>query len=152
MSVMYKDGSTWSNLMLQAYPVGTLYISYSSTSPADLFGGTWAQITSRFLYASTSTATGGAASHRHFVPIYMGRPDYDTGQVRIMSWRDTSFNPIYGAYTEPNSLANEVMLHFNTNKSIVDANLNSNPAANMYSQTVSSLPPYQGVYVWRRIA
>lgn len=32
--------------MISAYPVGSVYMSTSSTSPADLFGGTWEQMTS----------------------------------------------------------------------------------------------------------
>ena len=34
---------------LQAYPVGSIYMSVNSTSPASLFGGTWEQIKGRFL-------------------------------------------------------------------------------------------------------
>lgn len=137
---------------LDCYPVGSFYISYNNTSPADMFGGTWTQVTSRFLYATTSTATGGSASHKHYVPIFMSRPDYDTGQVRLISWRGGDFNPIHGFYTSSNTLAMEVMLHYTANRSIVDGNMNSNPAHSMYSQTVSSLPPYQGVYCWYRTA
>ncbi len=46
------------------YPVGSTYISASSTtSPASRFGGTWTAVTGRFLYANASTATGGANTH-----------------------------------------------------------------------------------------
>lgn len=49
------------------YPVGSVYISVNETSPANLFGGTWEQISGRFLLASgdgySSGATGGEASH-----------------------------------------------------------------------------------------
>ena len=51
---------------LAAYPVGAYYISSSSTSPATLFGGTWTQITNRFILAAGSSysvgATGGSAT------------------------------------------------------------------------------------------
>ena len=48
------------------YPIGSIYMSVNSTSPATLFGGTWVQIQDTFLLACGSTysngATGGAAS------------------------------------------------------------------------------------------
>ena len=37
---------------LAAYPVGAYYMSSDSTSPAVLFGGTWTQITNRFIFAA----------------------------------------------------------------------------------------------------
>ena len=47
------------------YPVGSVYMSVNSTSPATLFGGTWEQIEDRFLLAAGSTytvgGTGGSA-------------------------------------------------------------------------------------------
>lgn len=56
------------------YPVGAIYISTNSTSPAELFGGTWQKIEGRFLLGASSTyavnSTGGSAdavvvSHSH---------------------------------------------------------------------------------------
>ena len=49
------------------YPVGSIYMSVSSTSPATLFGGTWVQLEDRFLIGASSTytagGTGGASTH-----------------------------------------------------------------------------------------
>lgn len=44
---------------MEPYPVGAVYLSFSSTSPASTFGGTWSQISGRFLYCTTNTGTGG---------------------------------------------------------------------------------------------
>ena len=48
---------------LKAYPVGAVYISYNSTSPAELFGGTWTPITGVFPYFNAGTAKGGSNTH-----------------------------------------------------------------------------------------
>ncbi len=49
------------------YPVGSVYISYSHVSPADLFGGTWVRIENAFLWgcdaSGTIGQTGGERTH-----------------------------------------------------------------------------------------
>ena len=49
------------------YPVGAIYISVNSTSPATLFGGTWEQIKDKFLLSTGNSyangSTGGSATH-----------------------------------------------------------------------------------------
>lgn len=52
--------------ILAAHPVGSYYWSSKSTNPADLFGGTWTQITDKFIYAAGSKSvgtTGGEENH-----------------------------------------------------------------------------------------
>lgn len=55
------------DLLNKIYPVGSVYISVNSTSPAKLFGGTWTLIKDRFLLATgdtyTAGKTGGEAMH-----------------------------------------------------------------------------------------
>lgn len=57
----------WHNIALDAYPVNSIYISYSHDSPASLFGGTWTRIENRFLWGCGSDGgigvTGGEYSH-----------------------------------------------------------------------------------------
>ena len=56
---------------LTCYPVGSIYMSVNSTSPATLFGGTWTQLQNRFLVSAGSTYTagsiGGSDAHSHRV-------------------------------------------------------------------------------------
>jgi len=46
---------------LRAYPVGSIYMSVNSTSPATIFGGTWERIEGTFLLAATDNGSSGAA-------------------------------------------------------------------------------------------
>ena len=58
--------NTWTTLLDAVYPVGAVYQSWSSTSPATLFGGTWVKLDDRFLYAADSAGTsGGSSKHLH---------------------------------------------------------------------------------------
>lgn len=62
----YKVGGV--SLVDLIYPVGSIYMSVNSTSPATLFGGTWQQIEDTFLLAAGNTYTagdtGGEATHK----------------------------------------------------------------------------------------
>lgn len=59
-------GKSLAEIMLALYPVGAVYISVNSTSPAALLGGTWESIGGRFLIGADATyaagSTGGAAT------------------------------------------------------------------------------------------
>ena len=68
--VLYKDATAreqLANIGKTVYPVGSIYISVTDTSPASLFGGTWEQLKDRFLLAAGDSyaagSTGGEATH-----------------------------------------------------------------------------------------
>lgn len=52
---------------LAAWPIGSIYMSVNSTSPANLFGGTWERISETFLFAASGSypagSTGGKFTH-----------------------------------------------------------------------------------------
>lgn len=59
-----------SNLFLDIlYPIGSIYMSTSSTSPALLIGGEWQKIEDQFLLGNgdiyTANSTGGSSTHVH---------------------------------------------------------------------------------------
>lgn len=62
----YASGawSSWARYMTsdEVWPINSIYISYSNTSPAELFGGTWYRIQSRFLWGTTTDGTIGATA------------------------------------------------------------------------------------------
>ena len=84
------------NLGQVMYPVGAIYQSWSATSPASLFGGSWSQITEKFLYCANSAGgTGGAStvtlsvkqmpSHSHRPPSGYFIVQNDNGSMRQMT-------------------------------------------------------------------
>lgn len=89
------------DLLDMAYPVGSIYMSYVSTSPAQLFGGTWTQLTGVFPRFANDTATGGADTHTLTVaemPSHAHNFSWSTGTgssgyiplgsstIRVKSW------------------------------------------------------------------
>lgn len=132
----------WSALLDKIYPVGCIYQSVSSTSPASFLGGTWEQIKDRFILAAgdiyAAGSTGGEAEHtltesempkhnhktakgeRHDDEMGTKFEQYDTYQA------EASVKP--GYYWEASTLS----------------------AGN--SQPHNNMPPYIATYVWMRIA
>lgn len=84
------------------YPVGAIYQSTQSTSPASLFGGSWSQITSRFLYATTSSnGTGGSNTHtlsESEMPSHSHRVTYRLG------WTDTTGAGVASSYSSSTNM------------------------------------------------
>lgn len=140
------------NVLLAAYPVGSIYMSVSSTNPSTLFGGTWEQIEDKFLLAAGSTYdagdTGGSATHNHMYGIRHG--GYRTivtgwgGTDQLALYNDgtwsTASTQLDGAQGEMNSTSQ------NQNVGRVQMEQTANTGS------ASTLPPYLAVYVFKRIA
>ena len=119
----------------QIYPVGAVYISYTSTSPASLFGGTWTQITGRFLRMANDVSTGGAdtvaltqaqmPSHTHGVQGYFNRVNYN-------SYSGSEFELSYHRITSDNPSTVTPILEVGS------------------GSAHSNMPAYQDLYAWRR--
>ena len=120
------------NILELVYPVGSIYISANSTSPASLFGGTWEQLKNKFLLASGSNyevgATGGSAdavvvSHSH---------TYKVMQKVAIPDRTAPERWIYSNYNGQPDLAYTTST---TGENGIDKNM----------------PPYLVVNMWKRI-
>lgn len=145
------NASDVSNIGLAVYPVGSIYMSANSASPASLFGGTWERIKDTFLLAAGSTysagTTGGEATHTLTVnemPSHMHNLTYSNTDNGV-SWSDTAINDWGSGY--PNSPA-------------VDLNIGANWSSAGYlmvahaggNQPHNNMPPYLAVYMWKRTA
>ena len=138
--VFMQDGSIASENLLGSYPVGTVYISTVATSPAALFGGTWTQITDRFLLAAGSTyaagSTGGSTYNTHWhkqTVGYDGENLYATlGAAYTASEVETASARGYVGMTNAANSGTRYDYTFGT--------------------SISIMPPYLSVYVWQRTA
>ena len=130
-----------SELLNAVYPVGSIYISVSGTSPNTLFGGTWERLKDRFLLAAGNTyaagATGGEAAHtltvdempKHHHNLYVRGFDNSSSKEAIVN---ASYN-----YTSAQSNAGQAELIISSTGG---------------SAAHNNLPPYLAVYMWKRTA
>ena len=120
---------------LTCMPVGYVYISYSSTSPASLFGGSWVAITGRFPYFNAGTGQGGSNSHTLSVNEI---PSHNHSIHMRVGWgsgggaSETIFQT-----SSPTSVGN---------KWTESTNYTGGSAAH------NNMPAYQTLYAWRRTA
>ena len=130
-------------MSLDAYPVGAVYISYSSTSPASLFGGSWVAITGRFPYFNAGTGQGGSNSHTLSV-----------NELASHSHQQTKFYIYDKTYWSVNGHGNAVPTHAVGGNTINTPFMSSgtldwtNNAGSNWSH--NNMPAYQTLYAWRR--
>lgn len=142
------EWSKWLNDGLAAYPVGSYYIANHDTSPAELFGGTWRRIESRFLWGSPAGSTLGQTageqthtltksempSHSHDVYVYY---DYSS---------NTTVPATFGMISSAN-------LNWSSS-----ARSGRHYAGYGFTQSIGSggahnnMPPYVTCAIWRREA
>lgn len=139
--------SEWTLASLDAYPVGSIYMSYVSTSPASLFGGTWTPIVDRFLVGAGQAYSGGSTGGE--VTVALQRTHLPNMQVPPLVSGDRFMTA--DQYTQPNqpdgwispSSSGTVPIRWGVNWGT--AILGDGTAH-------ENRPPYFGVYMWRRTA
>ena len=132
-NVTVKAGSSFQTIC--PFPVGYIYQSYNSTSPANIYGGSWTPITGRFLYCNNGTDVGGSNTHKLTVdemPNHKHPLKANCGST-------------YGGGNIPIQKDKVFMFHSDYNIWIAGQEQGGNRSHN-------NMPAYQTCYAWRRIA
>ena len=156
---------TSSTLVDLFYPVGSIYTSMNSTDPSELFGGTWEQITDRFLYCADSSGdTGGSSTittanlpaHTH---TFTGMKVTDTMNVTPgIGGHNVLTNSTGNGYISAGARggsSSSVGVSFESSSENYDTLTFSYQPSGTLSSTGSGeefLPPYITVYAWYRSA
>ena len=126
------------------YPIGSLYITTSTVSPAISFGGTWTQITddAYLKIVNTSNAVGslGGTSSNHKIPVSSMPSHSHSYNQWIFNGASASGGTHYGYGWESNTgtMYNNMPSNW--------ASIGNTGGGQAY------YPYYYGVYVWKRIA
>lgn len=137
-----------SNYWNTVYPIGSIYMSVNSTSPAELFGGTWARLKDRFLLGVGDTYTdgdtGGSATHT----LTAAQLPKVTGTILSTFDGGTAggFNSATGVFSVSGSKKSASVTNgSNTRYSTVTMSFGSGSSHN-------NMPPYLVVNMWKRTA
>ena len=144
-----RGDGTWQAIAssgLSAYPVGSIYQSTGSTSPAALFGGTWEQI------ASERVLMGASSSHKAGTTVNAGLPNITgTANGGVLSMSTPSSDGAFGSkYYNTNSRhgGGDNGDWFSIHNRTFDAS-RSNP---IYGASDTVQPAAYYVYIWHRVA
>ena len=150
------EGNTLAQIMLKAYPVGAIYISTSSTSPAYLFGGTWEQLTDRFLLGAGNAYGAGSAGGESMHTLTREElPNYKIGDLAVM------VPAVHGNWSNGGIVACGLGDASRTKPGIADKSNNIIYSGIQYGWEIDSygggsahnnMPPYLAVYMWKRVS
>lgn len=127
---------------LAAWPIGSIYMTVSNTSPESLFGGTWERISERFLLGASSSypagSTGGESAHtltQSELPNYSLSVANGSNVIRSRtgSYADAYVQTQSSGWGIPNW----------ESKTVTVASGGSGKAHN-------NMPPYLSVLIWKR--
>ena len=137
--------ATWVNLLDVIYPVGSIYISNSSTSPSSVVGGTWVQVSGYYLYTANTNGTGGASTvtHSHARGTYTAAIAIDhlgSGYTQYSPGTSPNWNP---SFASPSSHIDSSAPTINEGTLILGESA---------STTINIAPKYKAVFCWYRTA
>lgn len=135
----------FTNLLTAMYPVGSVYLSTTSTSPSSTIGGTWTQVKGATLAATGANSFAGGAS-------FGGNLKINANQLPSHTHKVYMHNPLSGAYWNAafGSGGNAAQINFSWTGSIdttdgLIARENTGGGQNY-------LPYHWSCYVWYRTA
>lgn len=139
-NISIKDSSSWNTYLNLIYPIGSVYFSYTSTSPATRFGGTWLAITGSFIYANAGTSKNTTKTHYHWMPVGKenGLPGFST--TASAGWSDGAKYQIRAANVAHSIFTEDAYYASGQN------------ATETTTYATEGYPPYQTLYCWRRTA
>ena len=131
-----EDGSTLNDFLSKIYPVGSIYMSESNTSPASLFGGEWEAINNKFLIGSGSSytvkSTGGEATHTLTIAETPPHNHYDGGNLVLYTDNQAAISQNQAASGTPRISGWMVLPTVGEGKAH------------------NNIPPYYCVNIWKR--
>ena len=135
------DGTLSADSALAAYPVGSIFQTVSTTSPAALFGGTWQEI------AQNRVLMGASYAHAAGTTVEAGLPNI-TGSF-VANVRNGK-NAVSGAFTASDRIGSTGA--DNSDAGIYTFSLDASKSNAIYGRSSTVQPAAYYVHIWHRVA
>lgn len=145
-----KNSGDWDTIC--PFPIGFVYLSSVSTSPADIYGGQWTELDDgRFLRPNGSwRSLGGNSTHSHWQSIGKA-PGETNGNIYIQDGVGSSASdPSRTSRVVTRSGA--IMQSYNFSAAGIGKPVGNSQFREDSTTTASNLPAYTTCYCWYRIA
>ena len=152
-----KETGSAMTSVLDAYPIGSVYISLSQTSPAILFGGAWEPIKNRFLFSTGEYAAGimgGSVSHIHDAGALIAAISINTNTTNAIL-EDAFLTMAEVESPDVNIVTRNTQVKA---ESGITVTRKAGASTSKYGTRVvgttndaDNMPPYLVVYMWKRI-
>ncbi|MGN0775384.1 MAG: phage baseplate protein [Candidatus Ventricola sp.] len=160
---IYDAGNKPTALDLNIYPVGCIYMSVVSTSPASLFGGTWERLKDRFLLGAGDSYAAGSSGGAATVALSLAQMPQHGHAVYVWDNAGTTGNAYYyNGQTKTthtgarlyNSSASEWIASGSTASAAGSGRGDPSGGTNLVGSgsAHNNMPPYLAVYMWKRVS
>ena len=139
-----RGDGTWQAIAssgLSAYPVGSIFQTVSTTSPAELFGGTWQEIAfNRVLMGAGTGYTAGST-------VEAGLPNITGSFVADVKKGE---HKVSGAFTAGSAIATTG--EYNSFSDVYKFSLDASKSNPIYGRSYTVQPAAYYVHIWKRVA
>ena len=135
------DGTLSADSALAAYPVGSIFQTVSTTSPAALFGGTWQEI------AQNRVLMGASYAHAAGTTVEAGLPNITGSFVADVKKGE---HKVSGAFTAGSAIATTG--EYNNFSDVYKFSLDASKSNAIYGRSATVQPAAYYVHIWRRVA
>lgn len=144
------DGTLSADSALAAYPVGSIFQTVSSTSPAALFGGTWQEI------AQNRVLMGASYAYAAGTTVEAGLPNITGSLIEA----NADFSPFRGSKAALKSSGALKFVEINTSwggyrgdsGSTYDVYFDASRSNSIYGRSYTVQPAAYYVHIWKRVA
>ena len=139
------------NLAQALFPIGSIYLSSTSVSPANMLGGTWSRIQGANLYACDSTI--GAASYGGSKTISISQLPAHYHEPQVYTTESGSATvPAWKLYIERWNTGGALRSNGSTEKTGCSVGTTSFGNTSSAGGGATFIPYSYGVYAWIRMA
>jgi len=139
-----RGDGTWQAIAssgLSAYPVGSIFQTVSTTSPAALFGGTWQEI------AFNRVLMGAGSGHAAGTTVEAGLPNITGSFVADVKKGE---HKVSGAFTAGSAIATTG--EYNNFSDVYKFSLDASKSNAIYGRSYTVQPAAYYVHIWKRVA